>query len=179
MKELCPKCMKEAAFINKDMVQICEYCDNFIVACSQCNTMECNKCKYSNTITVDIPKGYRLDKLENDKMLFVIDNPPQTYIECLNYLNPKYKISDNNVLGYGCKDLGILQQLIICRNAWYDYYNCKLNKVYNYAITFYSPSVFSITETTENRVLIFPTKKMAEDFYEVFKKDVEKCKFLI
>lgn len=117
---------------------------------------------------------------------------PKTYEECCKVLeiNPALELKKQVIVGWNIKLLCNLQQLLICRDAYWkiageemglgkpwepddntpeDYYyivnkNGKLHKDHYFSI---------------NHILKFPTIEMRDAFYENFKDLIEQCKELL
>jgi hypothetical protein len=137
---------------------------------------------------VEIVLGDKFElKIEDGKYYAVRKKPkkliyPTTYTECKNMI-PK------NVY-YGYSMFMTLQNLIICRDVYWDIYGKqaglgepwkpdwksldKKYNIYNYR------GVISLNFTVLDRcILIFPTEEMRDAFYENFKDLIEQCKELL
>ena len=106
---------------------------------------------------------------------------PQSYEECLEIMG--VKISDCYIQGYKAPLFEDLQQLLICRDAYWkiageemglgkpwepDWNDNKQDKH-----GFYHEIKHTIISST---LFVFPTAKMRDAFYENFKKQIEECK---
>ena len=128
-------------------------------------------------------------KEENGKTYLVKKQPqyPKTYEECCKVLgyDDRWAKDENGYSIYGYKSdiLRILQQILICRDAywkiagdWKPEFRFGKNK---YCImTKYNQVITALVEET-NRILTFPTLEMREAFYENFKERIELCKELL
>ena len=137
---------------------------------------------------VEIVLGDKFElKIEDGKYYAVRKKPknaiyPTTYTECKNMI-PK------NVY-YGYSMFMTLQNLIICRDVYWDIYGKQtglgepwkpdLENEELYCIQNYNKQIIkSKTNTAFNKILIFPTEEMRDVFYENFKKEIEQCKELL
>lgn len=106
---------------------------------------------------------------------------PKTFIECAKILDC---FCSSCIDGYKWELLENLQELLICRNAYWkiagnwkpDYNNGCDTK---YIITAAENKIFPDVSVCFNYVLIFPTKEMRDAFYENFKDLIEECKELL
>ena len=102
---------------------------------------------------------------------------PNTFIECAKILDC---YCATHIDGYKHDLLGNLQELIICRDAyWKIAGDWKPNfSIYNekFAIAYYYGKIQTTMATNYNRVLSFPTAEMRDVFYENFKDLIEECK---
>ena len=118
-------------------------------------------------------------KIENNKPVFVKKqyNYPINLKECCDILN----ITKNN---YYTNELDILQNLIICRNAYWklaDNWEPNWNDdEYKYIIECENDIIQTDAITTHyQKLFAFPTPEMRNKFYENFKNDIIKCKMFI
>lgn len=146
-------------------------------------------------IKIDIPEGYEFFGIDdNDKVVFTKIQPkyPKTYIECAKSLEC---FGAAHIDGYKCELLEKLQELLICRNAywqiageelglnrpWEPNYDSGVNK---YGIICMNGVVQESNPTTNwerhlNKVLDFPTAEMRDAFYKNFKDLINECKDFI
>ena len=113
---------------------------------------------------------------------------PKNYNECLKIIGIKF--SDCYIQGYKSPLLEDLQELLICRDAywkiageemglgkpWEPDWNTSEPK---YVISCTSNGIEKQWETTYCKVLAFPTEEMRDAFYENFKELIEQCKELL
>lgn len=140
------------------------------------------------------PKGY-IFKDENGNVInatkIVLEKKkreyPKTYEECCEILSASTACWG----GYKCGVLGVLQKLLICRDAywkiageemglgkpwepdWSDNYQKK------WTINFYQNEINLTNGPNAHFVLAFPTEEMRDVFYENFKELIESCKELL
>ena len=117
---------------------------------------------------------------------------PKTYEECLDYLGPLFKQGqDKFICGYYSTTLKTLQNLLICRRAYWEIAGeqmglgkpwepdwCEDDKL-KYCISTNRNNVSIVNRSTWNTTLAFPTKEMRDAFYENFKDLIERCKELV
>lgn len=109
---------------------------------------------------------------------------PKTYTECKNMI-PK------NVY-YGYSMFMTLQNLIICRDVYWDIYGKQIglgepwkpdwndHNQPKFGIHTVENQIRCITlHVLKNLILVFPTEEMRDAFYENFKKEIEECKELL
>ena len=123
-------------------------------------------------------------KEKNGKWFVVKKKPelPKTYEECCRVLGITNAV--NGCCGYIWQLLNEFQELIICRDAYWelagdwkpDYNNGCMTK---YIITVAENKIFTDVSELFNYVLTFPTKEMRDKFYENFEDLIEKCKELL
>ena len=108
---------------------------------------------------------------------------PKTYEECLEILG--YNIAHTIPMNHGHKGFLFIrfQRLLICRDAywkmagdWKPNFNDNEGK---YVIAYCYGKVYTTMTTNYNRILVFPTEEMRDDFYENFKELIEECKELL
>ena len=174
--------------------------------CEKCgltrNSTRClfmDNCLYNKQKNIiEIPKDYVL-KDENGNVInatkIVLEKKkkeyPKTYEECLKIIG--IKLSDCYIQGYKSILLEDLQDLLICRDAYWKLYGEEMglgkpwNSVYGcgewgYWIG-YDINANKIycqdSRILFNRLLVFPTEKMRDAFYENFKEEIEICKELL
>ena len=112
---------------------------------------------------------------------------PKTFRESQNTLGI---IEDYYVCGYKSELLDKFQQLLTCRDAywkiageqmglgkfWEPDWDDDLLKCY---ISFYNNEVDKCTIQYSNKILVFPTEEMRDEFYDNFKDLIEECKELL
>jgi hypothetical protein len=125
---------------------------------------------------------------------------PQSYEECCEVLSiPSYyklrystyehgyhEYTTSKELGVLQSELGTLGRLIICRNAYWltagremglegmwkpDWSDCR-----KFAIVVEGDKILTDVCLRRNRLLVFPTEEMRDEFLKVFGKDIETCK---
>lgn len=105
---------------------------------------------------------------------------PKTFVECAKILDC---LCAAHIDGYYCGLLENLQELLICRDAyWKIAGNWKpdfANYEEKFIITYLYGKVYNTVSTNYNRVLVFPTEEMRDAFYENFKELIEECKELL
>ena len=144
---------------------------------------------------IECPKGY-IFKDENGNVInatkIVLEKKkkeyPKTYEECYKIMG--VKLSDCYIQGYKSPLLEDLQELLICRDAYWKIageemglgkswepdwnHNTKKYVIYPYQYL-YSIDI----ENYRNTILAFPTEEMRDTFYENFKELIEQCKELL
>ena len=125
---------------------------------------------------------------------------PQSYEECCEVLSiPSYyklrystyehgyhEYTTSKELGVLQSELGTLGRLIICRNAYWltagremglegmwkpDWSDCR-----KFSIVVEGDKILTDVCLRRNRILVFPTEEMRDEFLKVFRKDIEECK---
>lgn len=147
---------------------------------------------YSNKrLGYKIPDGYEFDTIDNDKIIFKPIKPkyPKTFRECRAILN----CMEGNMSGYKASLLASLQDLLICRNAywkiageemglgksWEHNYLKDANTI-RYAIYNTGDEIVKLDgKLYRNYILCFPTEEMRDSFHENFKELIESCKELL
>lgn len=132
------------------------------------------------TITIEIPKGYRFKERLFDKFVFEKMNDRPTEIR-----------EASEILGIGMFDyeryrnglLELLRELLLFRDAWWKMADdwrpeFRFGKK-NYCIMTKDNKVISATVEETNRILVFPTAEMRDEFYNNFKDLIEDCKELL
>ena len=121
--------------------------------------------------------------LKDGKTYFVKKKPqyPKTYKECCDVLG--LNTMDNDAQGYKVGLIIRFQELIIARDAywkiagdWRPEFRFGKKK---YCIMTKDNKVISATVEETNRILVFPTAEMRDEFYENFKELIDKCKELL
>ena len=128
--------------------------------------------------------------IENNKCFVVRKQPkyPNTYEYCCKVLGVDSVINDNR--GYRWELLCSLQELLICRDAYWklageqmglckpweydmskDEYSSAISNKYGY--------IQKCEIRHQNEILIFPTEEMRDAFYENFKELIELVKELL
>ena len=113
-------------------------------------------------------------------------------MECLEYLGPLFKQGqDEFICGYYSNTLKTLQNLLICRRAYWeiagkqmglgkpwepDWNDQNINK---YCLATHCNMIVRHTNQVNSRVFSFPTSDMRDAFYENFKDLIEQCKELL
>lgn len=141
-------------------------------------------------IELIIPDNWEFEQRGN-KMFGVRKYPqyPKTYEECCKIVD--YHLEGATIIGYEKPLLENLQQLLICRNAYWkiageqmgldkswepDWENCCATK---YSISCVNNKIKLFKAHEYNYILVFPTAEMRDAFYEDFKELVEQCKELL
>lgn len=119
---------------------------------------------------------------------------PKTYEECCKVLeiNLALELRRQVIIGWNIKLLCNLQQLLICRDAYWkiageemglgkswepDWYGIKQPK---FGIHTVENQIKYITlHVLKNLILVFPTREMRDIFHENFKDLIEQCKELL
>lgn len=125
---------------------------------------------------------------------------PQSYEECCEVLSiPSYyklrystyehgyhEYTTSKELGVLQSELGTLGRLLICRNAYWltagremglegmwepDWSDCR-----KFAIVVEGDKILTDVCLRRNRLLVFPTEEMRDEFLKVFRNDIEACK---
>ena len=149
---------------------------------------------------LELPDGYQFTD-ENGNVIeakkIVLEKKkkeyPKTYEECLKILG--IKLSDCYIQGYKSPLLEDLQELLICRDAywkiageemglgkpWEPDYDSGVDK---FGIVYFDSTIMRTGalhrwERHLNKVLEFPTEEMRDAFYENFKVEIESCKELL
>lgn len=139
-------------------------------------------------IILDIPNGYEFFGINDDNKVVLTKKQPQYpkyYADCCEVLGLRL-IGNINNFEYKFNLLANLQVLLICRDAYWKIAGEEmgLGKPWE-------PDWDNLSTTREfikinkgyfiysSRVLVFPTPKMRDAFYENFKDLIEKCKELL
>lgn len=125
---------------------------------------------------------------------------PQSYEECCEVLSiPSYyklrystyehgyhEYTTSKELGVLQSELGTLGKLLICRNAYWltagremglegmwepDWSDCR-----KFSIVVEGNEILTDVCLRRNRILVFPTEEMRDEFLKVFRNDIEVCK---
>ena len=152
---------------------------------------------FTNYYTTEDASGWCLSFLWSDEMfegLEVFDGEayartknvgdlPKSIIHCAQYLGVESCV-DISPAGYRDKWIKAIQELIICRDAYWkladnwtpDHKDIKKKK---HCIVTRRDKVSVATTTGTSRLLEFPTSEMAEAFYKNFKGHIDFCKEFI
>lgn len=142
--------------------------------------------KHVTADKVELMIGDDFEVKEEDGKWFVVKKQikyPKTYKECCKVLGINSAI--NCTIGYRWELLCQIQELLICRDAYWKLAedwepDWSDNKTCYYAIKTCKNDISLIsTLYIENCILVFPTKEMRDAFYENFKKVIELCKELL
>ena len=114
---------------------------------------------------------------------------PQSYEECRDLIegcHDELFCADLVATGYLSNLAERLARLIMCRNAYWltagremglegmwepDWSDCR-----KFAIVVEGDKILTDVCLRRNRILVFPTEEMRDEFHKVFRKDIEKCK---
>ena len=148
-----------------------------------------NSCDYADEVELNLG-DYEIEV--RDGKTYAVKKKskyPTTYKECCDVLkipNDERYIDIDVPLDYN-KLLSVFTELLICCKAYYKIYGEQmgLGKPWEpdleneelYCIQNYNKQItISRTNTAFNKILIFPTEKMRDVFYENFKDLIEQCK---
>lgn len=145
---------------------------------------------------IKIPQGYKFSSIDynNDEVVVILEKikMPINYKECCDILGLATGDSIDTLEGYEKELLESLQILLICRNAYWKiagqelgletswepiYTNNDENELYT--ISMVDGEILKSTTTHRHALLVFPTKKMRDTFYNNFKIIIAKCSTLI
>ena len=150
-----------------------------------------NKENYENEVELQLG-DYEIE-VRDDKTFAVLKSTyPKTIANCMNVLHLQYSPVDSEVLGYNSELLSRFQELLICRNAywqiageemgltisWIPVYKSLVDNEY-YSIHTFNGEIVCSGTSHKNVILAFPTEKMRDEFYINFKDLIEKCKELL
>ena len=114
---------------------------------------------------------------------------PQSYEECRDLIegcHDELFCADLVATGYLSKLMERFARLIMCRNAYWltagremglegmwepDWSDCR-----KFAIVVEGNEILTDVCLRRNRILVFPTEEMRDEFLKVFRKDIEECK---
>lgn len=119
---------------------------------------------------------------ENNKMFLVRKKPvlPKTYYECCNILGANLPLVFKGIDEWEAVEHTKLMMLRRCRNAYWklanDWKPDWIAKMDKYTITTWMGRISLGTGIHLNQFLVFPTKKMRDEFYSNFKSLIEECK---
>ena len=106
---------------------------------------------------------------------------PSTVKECCEVLGI-LNHARNGVAGYMSGQIWALQKLLICRNAYWKIagdWKPEWLVENKYTIHTSRDKIVQSTICNANTILVFPTAKMRDAFYENFKELIEQCKELL
>ena len=144
-------------------------------------------------IKIDIPKGYEFFGIDDDNKIVLTEKQPQypkTYEECAKILNCFGAV---NIDGYKGELLDKLQELLICRDAYWKIAGEQmgLSKPWESDFTNDDEERYGIYTSANkvkkdfygggdiNTILTFPTEEMRDAFYNNFKDLIDQCKELL
>ena len=172
----------------------CEKC-GLIHNSTQCLFMDnCPHNKQKNII--EIPDGY-IFKDENGNVInatkIVLEKKkkeyPKTYEECRDLIEGSHVepfCADLVATGYMSKLMERFARLIMCRNAYWltagremglegkwepDWSDCR-----KFSIVVEGDKILTDVCLRRNRILVFPTEEMRDEFLKVFRNYIEECK---
>lgn len=126
---------------------------------------------------------FKFEIVERDNVYYVVKKQPQypkTYSECAKLINC---FSDAYIDGYKGELLDKFQELLICRDAYWniagDWKPNLDSKQHKFAITNVGNKISFEVYGEYNSILCFPTAEMRDAFYENFKDLIENCKELL
>ena len=114
---------------------------------------------------------------------------PQSYEECRDLIEGSHVepfCADLVATGYLSKLMEKFARLIMCRNAYWltagremglegmwkpDWSDCR-----KFSIVVEGDKILTDVCLRRNRILVFPTEEMRDEFLKVFRKDIEECK---
>lgn len=138
----------------------------------------------ADKVKLILGKDYEI-KEENGEWYAIKKQPqwPKTCEECLKVLG-KTMNSLDNIKGYKFDVLMKLQQLLICRDAYWKIardWKPKYKLVDNgyFTILTFNEEIAKGATSHRNSILAFPTEEMRDAFYENFKEIIEECKELL
>lgn len=143
-------------------------------------------------IKIDIPDGYEFFGVDDDSKIVLTKKQfqyPKTIEECAKVLST-LPHTRNGVSGYSSHTLWKLQQLLICRDAYWKIAGEEMglgqpwepeprthSKERYVIITDENDILFTTESWSIYRILLeFPTAEMRDTFFENFKVLIEKCK---
>ena len=115
---------------------------------------------------------------------------PKTYEECCDVIG-LHQLELPIALGYKAEIIETLQQLLICRDAYWKIAGEEMGlekpwepdfdneNEYKYGLFRLRNSIYKDATCINPTLLIFPTKEMRDAFYENFKELIEICKELL
>ena len=141
----------------------------------------------SDSVMIAVREGFEIIE-EQGKFFLKKKKPkyPKTFKECRAILNDM----EGNMTGYKASLFANLQDLLICRDAYWKIAGeeMELGKPWEpdwtsgYPVYCISVSVNTIGKGkwyTDNKILAFPTEEMRDAFYENFKNLIGECKELL
>ena len=147
-----------------------------------------NEANYEDEVELKLG-DYEIE-VRDGKTYAVLKKPkyPTTYEECFNIH------TTHNTLSLLANKTDALYNLLICRNAYWKIageemglgkpWEPKFGKYIHYSINFYLYQDSFVLHkgeynSSDNRILVFPTEEMRDAFYENFKDLIEQCKELL
>lgn len=130
-----------------------------------------------------IPHWLEIEKADGDEIILKpkIMEPPKTINDCLYYLGLDPRFLDG-VIGYSGKELSDLQNLLICRDAYWkfagwspDWQDSNLK----YCIKSMGADVVKGSDASICCILAFPTEELRDAFWDNFKGLIVECKELL
>lgn len=152
--------------------------------------------KTMTEITIDIPKGYEFAGIDDNRqqVVFTKIQPeyPKTYEECHNLMVQwkEYDCNPNSELILCEAPIHDFCKLIVARNIYWKIAGEQmgLGKPWEpdwkdnsdkYFICYLKDELWMSNIRDCNRLLVFPTKEMRDEFYDNFEKLIECCKKLL
>lgn len=129
-------------------------------------------------ITID-DKEYQLDVARAKELGVLVPNRPRSWVEYCAMTTPKPKY--NKFDGKDGSAFAALGKLIHLRNAWWGKWEPNWDDItqIKYCITIKNNKAILDMYSVSQVILAFPTKEMAEEFYECFKKLIEQAKMFL
>lgn len=138
-----------------------------------------------NEVEIAIGENWELEKDTNGRIIVKRKTPilPLTYLDCCELLFPKsISLGRPFISGYKNELLTEFARLIICRDAWWKALNYTPNWNDNsikHYIQYSGNDLIKDIVEYGNKILVFPTSEIRDQFYETFKVIIEKVKELI
>ncbi len=112
-------------------------------------------------------------EIRDGKPFIIKKSLPKTFKECCEYLN----IDDQQlyVTGYKSDITSKFRELLICRNAYWEYYNYDGFSKNYYIIFNYNNTLTQGIFDYTNAFLRFPTKEIRDEFVKNFKPLLKEC----
>jgi hypothetical protein len=141
---------------------------------------------------VELEVDPEFDIKEEDGKWFAVkkrNRYPQSYEECRDLIegcHDELFCADLVATGYLSKLMERFARLIMCRNAYWltagremglegmwepDWSDCR-----KFAIVVEGNEILTDVCLKRNRILVFPTEEMRDEFLKAFRKDIEECK---
>ncbi len=142
--------------------------------------------KDSITLKYD-PKKYEMTSDDNGNIVLKAKiSPPQTFDDCCNILNAQPSATPTS--GYATEELGDLERLLICRDAFYKAIGFDIEK--DFLLKWKNAYVPIISKNDDGNIcrksgyaqlhlLPFPTTEDRDYFFEKFYDYIDKCKKFI
>ena len=144
-----------------------------------------------------LPEGYQFvdengNVIETKKIVLEKKKPkyPQSYEECRDLIEGDHDellfCADLVATGYMSKLIERFARLVMCRDAYWltagremglegkwepDWSDCR-----KFAIVVEGNEILTDVCLRRNRILVFPTEEMRDEFLKVFRNDIEECK---